>query len=85
MNWITYFSTEINCRPVTLLKSFSTTFEISIHQRLVQHVGNHNIISPEQFSCRKGFSTAHATYRLTELIYKAWNEIKNMQLEFSVS
>jgi len=75
MNWITYFSTEINYRPVTLLTSFST-FEIFIQQRLAQHVSNHNIISPEQFGCRKGFSTDHATYRLTELIYKAWNKKK---------
>ena len=59
MNWITYFLTAIYCRPISLLTSFSKTFEILIHQRLVQHVSIHNINSPKQFGLVWFYFTFH--------------------------
>jgi hypothetical protein len=53
-----------NYRPISLLTGFSKTFEILIHQRLVQHISTHNIIFPEQYGFIKGFLTDHATYSL---------------------
>jgi len=38
-----------NYRPISLFTSFSKTFEILIHQRLVQQINIHNIIFPDQF------------------------------------
>ena len=62
-----------NYRPISLLIGFSKLFEILVFNRLKLHLANNNIIVDGQFGFRNGVSTQDAIFKLTEAIYKAWN------------
>jgi len=47
---------------------------VLILQRIKQHLVNHNILVPEQYSFQDGISTDTATYKLNETIFSAWNK-----------
>jgi hypothetical protein len=44
-----------------------------IFDRLKQHLVSNNILVAEHYGFRDGVSTENAIFRLTELIFKAWN------------
>jgi hypothetical protein len=60
-------------RPVSLLPVISKVFEKTMYNRLNHHSQIHKVLATEQYDFRKGMSTEHATYRLTDILLKAWN------------
>jgi Notch-like protein len=56
-----------NYRPISLLTSFSTIFEV-IYNRLYKHPVNNNILVKEQFGFRANLSTNNAAYTLYDQI-----------------
>jgi hypothetical protein len=60
-------------RLVSLLPVISKVFEKTMYNRLDHHLQIHKILATEQYGFRKGMSTEHATYRLTHILLKAWN------------
>jgi hypothetical protein len=66
-----------NCRPVSLLTSFSKMFEKVMYKRQFNHVSVCNILSKAQYGFRPNMSTDNAIYQLTNNILKA---IDNKQL-----
>ena len=62
-----------NYRPISLLTGFSKLFEILIFNRLKQHLTNNNILVAEQYGFCDGVSAQDAIFKLTDLIFKAWN------------
>lgn len=46
-------------KPITLLSAVSKVFERIIHQRPMEYVEEYQVLVPEQFSFRKGYSTVH--------------------------
>lgn len=57
-------------RPISLLSALSKLFEKVILNRVLDHVNNNNILLQEQFGFRKGHSTSHQLYRVTNIINK---------------
>jgi hypothetical protein len=47
---------------------------VLILRRIKQHLVNHNILVPEQYSFQDGISTDTATYKLIETIFSTWNK-----------
>jgi len=62
-----------NCRPVSLLTSFSKIFEKVIYNRLYHHISDNHILVNEQFGFRHASSTDIAPYTLTKNIVTALN------------
>jgi len=62
-----------NCRPISLLTSFSSVFEKIIYDRLLKHVETINILAVEQFNFRTSLSTEKASYKLIVDILNALN------------
>jgi hypothetical protein len=60
-----------NCRPISLLISFSKIFEKIIYERLLQHINVNNVLVEEQFGFRPATSTDKASYRLINEILNA--------------
>jgi hypothetical protein len=60
-----------NYRPISLLTSFSKTFEKVIYKRLDIHTISNNILAQEQYGFRNNTSTKKAIYQLTSNILKA--------------
>jgi hypothetical protein len=54
-----------NCRPISILSSFSKVHERVIYNRLLEHVINNNILVKEQFGFRKILTAEKATYELS--------------------
>jgi hypothetical protein len=52
-----------------------------MHDRLSQHLHTDSVLVPEQHAFRKDISTAHAAFRLNDIVFKSLNQ-KNMMLEF---
>jgi len=42
--------------------------------RIKQHLVNHNILVPKQYSSQDGVATDTAIYKFTETIFSAWNK-----------
>jgi hypothetical protein len=63
-----------NYRPVSLLVVFSKVLEKAVHCRLSQHLHSNNIVLIEQYSFKKGISTAAAAFRLTDSVFKSANQ-----------
>ena len=59
-------SNMANYRPISLLPVFSKVFEKAMYCRLNQHLQANNILATEQYGFRKGLSTEHATFWLTD-------------------
>jgi len=49
-----------NCRPVSLLTSFSKIFEMIMQKRILKHLTKYNILSTEQYGFRIGLKTYNA-------------------------
>jgi hypothetical protein len=64
----------VNYRPISLLPGFSKIFENLIYSRIMQHVQCHNILVSNQYSFRNGLPTDNAIFKLTESVFKAWNQ-----------
>jgi hypothetical protein len=62
-----------NCRPVSLLTSFSKIFETVMQKRILNHITNCNILSTEQYGFRLGLRSGNATYKLTTEVLNAMN------------
>jgi hypothetical protein len=62
-----------NCRPISLLTSFSSVFEKIIYDRLLKHIETNNILVAEQFGFRTSSSTEEASYKLIDDILNALN------------
>ena len=62
-----------NYRPISLLTSFSKTFEMVMQKRILKHFTKYNILSTEQYGFRVGYRTDKATYKLTTEILNAMN------------
>ncbi|GFG37732.1 hypothetical protein Cfor_06971 [Coptotermes formosanus] len=44
-----------------------------MYNKLNHHLQIHKVLATEQYGFRKEMSTEHATYRLTDILLKAWN------------
>jgi hypothetical protein len=62
-----------NCRPISLLTSFSKIFEKVTFNRLRDHVDNHNILAQEQYGFRNNLSTEAASFNLLNNVLDALN------------
>jgi hypothetical protein len=62
-----------NYRPISLLPVFSKVLEKAMCCRLNHHLEANKILAIEQYGFRKGLSTEHATFSLTDSILTAWN------------
>ena len=61
-----------NCRPISLLISFSKIFEI-ISTRIQEHVAQNQIVANEQYGLRSNVSADNASYTLMHEILSAIN------------
>jgi hypothetical protein len=62
-----------NCRPISILTSFSKIFEKLIYTRLYDHISTNNLITKEQHGFRSTASTQTASYALLNEILKSMN------------
>jgi hypothetical protein len=62
-----------NCRPISILTSFSKIFEKVMQTRLVEHLNDNNILVKEQYGFRSNLKTDNAIYHLTNEILNALN------------
>jgi hypothetical protein len=62
-----------NCRPISLLTSFSKTFEKIIYTRLLRHLNHNHILADEQFGFRSKSSTDLASYKLINDVLTSLN------------
>ena len=60
-----------NCRPISLLTSFSKIFEKTMQSNLFKHLHNNNILCREQYGFLMKVTTENATYKLTKEILNA--------------
>jgi hypothetical protein len=58
---------------ISMLTAFSKVLEKAMYSRLNQHLQIYNILVTEQYGFRKGLSTQHAAYSLTNNTVTAWN------------
>jgi hypothetical protein len=64
-------SDVFNCRPISLLTSFSKIFEKEIYKRLYHHIKRNHILADEQFGFKYGLLTDIASFHLTNNILTA--------------
>jgi hypothetical protein len=62
-----------NCRPICLVPVISEVLEKTMYGRLNHHLQIRKILATKQYGFRKGMSPEHSTYRLTDIVLKAWN------------
>ena len=73
-----------NYRPISLLSTFSKIMEKLMAVRLNTYLEQQEIIYPNQFGFRSGYSTTHSLITITENIKKKlWIEI-NMDVVYSL-
>ena len=66
----------LNCRPVSLLTSFSKILKNVMHSSILRHLTKHNILSTEQCGFRTKLKTDSATYKLmTEIVHAVNNKV----------
>ena len=65
-----------NYRPISLLSTFSKIMEKLMAVRLNNYLDLHNIIYPNQFGFRSGYSTTHSLITITENIKKTLDSNK---------
>jgi len=63
-----------NINPVSLLTSFSKSFEKVIYNRLLQHTNENNIIDMDQYGFKTNSSTELAIFKL---VNQTWSHITN--------
>ena len=71
-----------NYRPISLLSSFSKSFEKSLYQRLDTFIRKHSVISPFQYGFRAGHSTKHAVTYVITMAYDNINDKKFTGVSF---
>ena len=57
-----------NYRPISILPALSKIFEKCIHEQLMDHLGNNQLLSDRQFGFRRNRSTEQATALFTDQI-----------------
>ena len=62
-----------NYRRISQLPVSSKILEKAMYCRLNQHLQIHKLLATEQYGFRKGLSTEHATFTLTDDILMVWN------------
>jgi len=60
-----------NYRPISVLPAVSKILERCVHDQLMEHLENHNLLTASQFGFRKKRSTEHASVYFTDQIRKA--------------
>jgi len=69
-----YYDQNIsNCRPISLLTSFSKVIEKLMYNRLTDHITSFSILANEQYGFRTRYSTQQATFLLINNILTAMN------------
>ena len=63
-----------NCRPISLLSSFSKILEKIVYKRLYSFFDRFNLFSNSQFGFRRGHSTAHAICLLVGKVAAAFEK-----------
>ena len=63
-----------NYRPISLLPVFSKIFDKAMYYRLNQLLQTNNKLATDRYGFRKGLSTEHTTFSLTDNILIAWNK-----------
>ena len=61
-------SNPSNYRPISILSHFSKIFEKILLKDLQSFLDKNNILCPNQFGFRKGFSTVHTLMTLNDII-----------------
>ena len=56
------------------MNGFLKIIEVLMLWRIKQHLVNHNILVPKQYSSQDGVATDTAIYKFTETIFSAWNK-----------
>ena len=69
-------------RPISLLPTLSKILESKIHNRLLSHFTENNVISHRQAAYLKGDSTTHQLLYLIHYIRLAWQNGKIVQAIF---
>ena len=69
-------SCKTNYRPISLLPSLSKVFESVIHDRLLKHCRENNIISDKQAAYLKGDSTVSQLLYIVHNIRQNWTNKK---------
>ena len=72
-------SSKLYYRPISLLPTLSKIIESIIHNRLLSHFAENNIISHRQAAYLKGDSTTHQLLYLVHYIRLAWQNGKVVQ------
>ena len=67
-------SSKLQYRPISLLPTLSKVFESIIHNRLLSHYEENNIISERQAAYMKGDSTINQLIYLIHLIKASWSK-----------
>ena len=60
-----------NCRPISVLPSFSKILEKLVYNRLIDYLSKYKILSDNQFGFRKHHSTEYALALLYDIISSA--------------
>jgi len=63
----------LNYGPISLLTDFSKIFKLFVFRRLKHHLVSKNILANEQFGFHDNVSTESAIFKITKLIFSAWN------------
>jgi hypothetical protein len=63
-----------NCRPISLLTSFSKIFEKIIYTRLAKHIIDYDTLTAEQYGFRHNSSTEKVTFNLLNDALQALND-----------
>jgi hypothetical protein len=67
-------SNKVNYRPISLLPTLSKVFESVIHQRLLSHCEENNLITERQAAYLKGDSTVNQLLTLVHKIRESWTK-----------
>lgn len=71
--------TEVsNYRPISIINNIAKILEISIKNRLIEHLCHNKILSDRQFGFVEGKSTEDAIYDVTKTIYKSIENNKKL-------
>ena len=65
-----------NYRPISILPYISKIIEKIIHARIMEHVTNNNILTPNQFGFRKGYSTYMPLLLLQDKVIRGFESNK---------
>ena len=67
-------SDPANYRPISVLTSFAKVLEMALYVRLIDHITLNNMLTDQQYSFRKGYSTDEEIFKLTYEFLNALND-----------